>query len=68
MYKEVFKDRVVWRNEEDELHREDGPAIDRYDGWGQWYNNGELHRLNGPAIDYGPHAEWWVNDRRIIIY
>lgn len=34
-----------------QLHREDGPAIERAGGY-SWYINGKLHRLDGPAIEY----------------
>ena len=34
------------------LHREDGPAIERVDGYKSWYKNGELHREDGPAVEY----------------
>jgi hypothetical protein len=35
----------------DQLHREDGPAIERVDGTKAWYQNGVLHRLDGPAYE-----------------
>jgi hypothetical protein len=34
-----------------EIHREDGPAIERVGSY-SWYINGKLHRLDGPAIEY----------------
>jgi hypothetical protein len=34
-----------------QLHREDGPAIERMGSY-SWYINGKLHRLDGPAIEY----------------
>ena len=40
-----------WRNEAGELHREDGPAVERADGYKAWYVNGQRHRLDGPAIE-----------------
>ena len=38
-------------NENDELHREDGPAIEYADGEKWWFKNAKLHRENGPAIE-----------------
>ena len=47
----------------DQLHRVDGPAIERADGSCEWWVNGRLHRVDGPAVDYGDgDYEWWLND------
>lgn len=32
---------VRYRNSDDQLHREDGPAVERSDGSRFWYRNGE---------------------------
>lgn len=44
------------------LHREDGPAIEKYDGTKSWWLNGKLHREDGPAYE-GKNGikEWWLN-------
>jgi hypothetical protein len=48
-----------------QLHREDGPAIERADGLKQWYLNGKLHREDGPAIEYADgEKRWYLNDRQ----
>jgi len=39
-----------WYNENRELHREDGPAIEWADGSEEWYLNDKRHREDGPAI------------------
>ena len=45
------------------LHREDGPAVESYDGSRFWYLNGDLHREDGPAIEYADGSrEWYLND------
>jgi hypothetical protein len=50
-----------WYNEKNQLHREDGPAIEGSDGTKYWYKNGKLHREDGPAIEYADgKKEWWV--------
>jgi hypothetical protein len=57
---------IFWKNENGELHREDGPAIEDWNGNKEWYLHGELHRRNGPAIEYRDGGkEWWlhINDR-----
>ena len=41
------------------LHREDGPAVERADGYKAWYLNGKLHREDGPAIEWGSGYKYW---------
>jgi len=42
-----------------ELHREDGPAVERADGSRRWYLHGKLHRTNGPAIEWANGTHFW---------
>jgi hypothetical protein len=59
----VYDDGDKWWYLNDELHREDGPAIDRSNGYKAWYLNGERHREDGPAIDRSNgDKEWYLND------
>lgn len=45
-------------NNKGQLHREDGPAVERNgDRW--WYINGQRHRLDGPAIEYSDGSKHW---------
>ncbi len=44
------------------LHREDGPAIEWFNGNKSWYKNGKLHRLNGPAVDNWSGNKAWYRD------
>jgi hypothetical protein len=54
-----------WYNEQGELHREDGPAIEYANGIKKWYLNGLLHREDGPAIEYVTgNKEWYLNGER----
>ena len=47
-----------------ELHREDGPAIERSNGDKWWYLNGELHREDGPAVeDPNGYKAWYLNGK-----
>jgi len=56
---------IRWRNEDGELHREDGPAVEHADGSKSWYINGELHREDGPAVEYASGSKhWYINNKR----
>ena len=57
-----------WYNSQRQLHRDDGPAIEWYDGVKDWYQNGLLHREDGPASEWpdGPYDYWYINGKRII--
>lgn len=58
--KEVYGNKV-WYNENLQIHRNDGPAIEYYNGDKTWYKNGELHREDGPAIECANgHKEWYI--------
>lgn len=52
---------VKWFNDENRLHRVDGPAILWPDGQGEWYLNGLLHRDGGPAVSDGHGDTWYHN-------
>ena len=43
----------------DNLHREDGPAYEGYDGSKEWCLNGKLHREDGPACEYADGTKYW---------
>ena len=49
-----------------ELHREDGPAVERSDGSKFWYLNGKKHREDGPAVEWPDgQKEWYLNNRPV---
>ena len=52
-----------------QLHREDGPAIEWNDGSKVWYLHDQRHRLDGPAVYYvnGTKA-WWYHGKHIPCY
>lgn len=53
---------IWWKLPDGTLHRDDGPAIERLDGYRAWYLNGLIHREDGPAIEYSDGAkEWYLN-------
>jgi hypothetical protein len=41
---EVTDKATIWYNESNELHREEGPAIEYANGGKSYYINGERHR------------------------
>jgi hypothetical protein len=50
----------------DQYHREDGPAVIYTDGTREWYLNGKLHREDGPAVECPDGSKYWyLNGRRI---
>jgi hypothetical protein len=49
-----------------ELHRTDGPAIERASGSKSWYQNDKLHRTDGPAFEYTDGSKaWYLNDKEL---
>ena len=49
-----------------ELHREDGPAVELANGNKAWWLNGKLHREDGPAIESANgDKEWYLNGVRL---
>ena len=61
----VHSTYTVWyKPNTNQLHRLDGPAIERNDGNKEWWVEGKRHRLDGPAIEYSDgHKEWWVDGK-----
>ena len=55
-----------WVNEEGELHRVDGPAVELVSGYKAWWIENKRHRLNGPAIeDDGGTISYWINGKKL---
>ena len=52
-----------WYNENNKLHREDGPAAEYTNGSKVWYIDGKLHREDGPAIEWAGDKSWYINDK-----
>ena len=47
---------------DDNLHREDGPAVEYVNGNKLWFLNDKLHRTDGPAVEYANgNKEWYLN-------
>ena len=66
MRKEVNENGTIfYYNENNELHREAGPAIEYVNGEKIWSKNGKLHREDGPAVEYASgRKEYWYNHIR----
>jgi hypothetical protein len=65
-YKREYDDAIWYRDENDRLHRTDGPAVEYFDGSCSWYKHGKLHRTDGPAIDWVDGSkQWWVDSVRL---
>ena len=59
-----FEDRVEWHDDQGQLHRDDGPAIERADGTRSWFVNGQRHRDDGPAFEGEDGTRsWFVNGK-----
>jgi hypothetical protein len=57
---------TYYYNEKNELHRDDGPAIEHADGYKEWWLNGKLHRTDGPAVeDTRGNKYWWINHKML---
>ena len=51
-----------WKNDNGQYHREDGPAIENYNGDKEWYINGLRHRVDGPALEWkSGRKQWYIN-------
>ena len=55
----VFADGDKYWYLNGEIHREDGPAVERADGDKCWYLKGKLHREDGPAIEWADGDKAW---------
>ena len=78
MTKDEFCDALTFRREIDgdgtirqfnadgQLHREDGPAIEKADGTTIWFLNGQRHRSDGPAVVYANGSKlWYLNGKTV---
>ena len=64
--KKSFYDCTSWYNDVEQLHREDGPAIEYADGSKSWWINGKHHREDGPAIEREDgYKAWYINGKRM---
>ncbi len=65
MHTKIFNqnDKIHY-NDENQIHRDNGPAVEYEDGSKFWYQNGKNHRLDGPAIEwYDGKKEYCINGK-----
>jgi hypothetical protein len=49
-----------------QLHREDGPAVEYASGDKSWFLNGTLHREDGPAVELANgDKRWFLNGKKL---
>jgi len=55
---------ICYYNEQGQLHREDGPAVEYANGDKSWYINGLRHKEDGPAVEYADGTKaWYINGK-----
>lgn len=60
----VAENKVIYLNDKGLYHREDGPAIDSFDGTKEWMINGRYHREDGPAVEWaGGKVDYWFDGK-----
>ena len=60
VYKDGTKEWRWYLN--DELHREDGPAMEHANGANEWWLDGKRHREDGPAVEWANgDKDWYLN-------
>ena len=48
------------------LHRENGPAVEWWNGHKEWWRNGQRHRIDGPAVEWADGIkEWYINGKEL---
>jgi uncharacterized protein (UPF0216 family) len=63
--KTVCENWTEYRNEQGQLHREDGPAVELPDGSKVYYQNNLLHRNDGPAVELADGTKiYYQNNER----
>ena len=63
VYKDGTKEWRWYLN--DELHREDGPAVEWANGTKEWRLQGVRHREDGPAVEYPDGDKRWYLDGKL---
>ena len=60
-----FGDKI-WRNQEGQWHRTDGPAYETANGDKAWWVDGQGHRTDGPAIERADGRKmWYLNGQEL---
>ena len=57
---------IRWYNAQDQLHRDEGPAVEYASGTKYWFQNGQYHRLDGPAVEWvNGDKSWYIKDQEL---
>ena len=56
---------IRYYNDLNQLHREDGPAIEYASGSKYWYLNGQYHREDGPAVEHADGTKAWYHNGQL---
>ena len=56
----------IWKNDAGKTYRNDGPAVEYYNGDKIWAINGEVHREDGPAAEFADGTKYWYYHGRYI--
>ncbi len=56
----------MWRNNEGQIHRDNGPAVEYIHGCKFWYFNDKFHRTDGPAIEFADgEKQWYIEGKEL---
>jgi hypothetical protein len=58
---------IKYLNEDNDLHRLDGPAEEYSEGEKYWYKDGSYHREDGPAIEEKNYKAYYYNGEKIFV-
>jgi len=66
-YKKIDENgNTLYYNEQNELHRLDGPALEYANGSKVWLQNGKWHRLAGPTFEWAIGTKWWYINNNLV--
>ena len=57
----INRNNDIFYYKDNQLHREDGPAVEYSTGEKEWWINGLQHRIGGPAKEMLNHQEWYMD-------
>ena len=64
VFKRHFSNRIEYWDSAGRRHREDGPAVEYFNGNKYWFRHGKRHRLYGPAELTADGSEfWWLDGK-----
>lgn len=61
----VFQSAVEWRDDQDRLHRLNGPARFHANGTQEWRDHGLPHRVGGPALIESDGRQEWCQQGKL---